>query len=477
MAEQKGTKEINTDFAVIGAGPGGYSAAFRAADLGLRTLIIEKHERLGGVCLNVGCIPSKTLLHAAQVIREAADAQAYGVTFSAPSIDIAAMRDRRESVVATLTGGLKKLAKARNVTVMQGEAVFSSPKVLKVTSADGSVTDVHFAHALLAVGSRPARIPGIDYDDPRIWDSTAALALREVPKRLTVIGGGIIGLEMAAVYDALGSAVTVVEMTDQLIPAADADIVRPLYQVLKKRYAGLYVSTKVEKVEQEKDVIRLYLSGKKAPEMVEADAVLVSVGRTPNTEHLGTDELGIQRTLRGFFTVDSQMRTAVPHIFAVGDAAGNPMLAHKAVHEGKTAAEAAAGLPASFSPLTIPSVAYTDPEVAWMGLTEREAQEQGREFTKGVFPWSASGRALSSDSARGISKVLFDKETGRIIGAGITGRNAGELIAEAVLALEMGADAEDISRTVHAHPTLSETFSGAAEMVHGSITDLLPPKK
>ncbi len=470
-------KEITADFAVLGGGPGGYSAAFRAADLGLSVVLIEKHERIGGVCLNVGCIPSKTLLHAAEVLREAEEAEAFGITYAKPDINLDKLRSHKDGVVDTLTSGLKKLAKARKAAILQGFGKFLDEQTIEVTAENGEKTRVIFKHAAAAVGSRPVRIPGIDYDDERIWDSTDALALKNVPARLLVIGGGIIGLEMAAVYHALGSEITLVEMMDQLIPPADADIVRPLMQVLKKRYAGIYTATRVKSVDQTGNVLKVELEGKKAPEFVEADAVLVSVGRQPNTAGLGLELLGIELDEKGFIPVDASMRTRVPSIFAIGDAVGNPMLAHKAVHEGKTAAEAAAGMPAEFSPLTIPSVAYTDPEVAWMGLTEKDAEARGIAYKKGVFPWSASGRALSSSSGKGISKVLFDSETGRILGAGITGRNAGELIAEAVLALEMGSDAEDISRTVHAHPTLAETFAGAAEMVHGSITDLLPPKK
>lgn len=470
-------KEISAEFAVLGGGPGGYTAAFRAADLGLSVVLIEKEKQLGGVCLNVGCIPSKTLLHAAEVIREAASAESFGISFSAPKVDLEQLRGHKESVVNTLTSGLAALSKARKITVLHGVGSFADNHTLKVTSAEGEPSSVKFKHAVIATGSSTVRIPSLDYTDKRIWDSTDALSLTSIPKRLLVIGGGIIGLEMAAVYHELGSAVTIVEMMDQLIPPADADVVRPLMQVLRKRYKGIFIETRVSSVDQSGSVLKVFLEGKKAPEMVETDVVLVSVGRRPNTQGYGAEDIKIRRDAKGFFETDEKKRTSVPHIFAIGDAAGNPMLAHKAVHEGKVAAESAAGLPSAFTPMTIPSVAYTDPEVAWMGLTEKEAAVENIPYEKGVFPWSASGRALSSGGGgRGVSKALFDPETGRLIGAGITGKNAGELIAEAVLALEMGADAEDISRTIHAHPTLAETFAGAAEMYHGSITDLLPPK-
>lgn len=469
-------KEIVTDFAVLGGGPGGYTAAFRAADLGLSVVLIEKENQLGGVCLNVGCIPSKTLLHAAEVIREAAASESFGVKFTAPNIDLDRLRGHKESVVSTLTSGLTKLAKARKITVLYGVGNFVDDHTLTVTSGEEETTSVRFSHAVIATGSSPVQIPGLDYTDKRVWDSTDALMLKYIPERLLVIGGGIIGLEMAAVYHELGTEITIVEMMDQLIPPADADMVRPLMQVLKRRYKGIFTETKVESVDQSGTVLKVFLQGKRAPEVVEADAVLVSVGRRPNTQGFGAEVISIKRDAKGFFETDEKKRTSVPHIFAIGDAAGNPMLAHKAVHEGKVTAESAAGLSSAFTPLTIPSVAYTDPEVAWMGLTEKEAAAENIPYDKGVFPWSASGRALSSGAARGISKALFNPETGRLIGAGIAGKNAGELIAEAVLALEMGADAEDISRTIHAHPTLAETFAGAAEMFHGSITDLLPPK-
>lgn len=467
---------MHVDFAVIGGGPGGYSAAFRAADLGLSTLIVEKSDRLGGVCLNVGCIPSKTLLHAAEVIREAKSATEFGITFPEPEIAIDRLRSHKESVVDTLTGGLRKMAKARKVTIIEGTGRFLDAENLSVGKSDGEQLIVHFSHAVIAAGSTPAQIPDIDYRDERIWDSTDALSLKRVPNHLIVLGGGIIGLEMAAVYAELGSKISIVEMTDQLIPPADADLVRLLQQGLKKRYEGIYISTKVTGVEQG-ERLKVLMEGKKAPEFLEADALLVSVGRRPASKDLGLETLGITPDERGFIPVDSSQITSVKGIYAIGDITGNPMLAHKAVHEGKTAAESAAGLPAAFTPMTIPSVAYTDPEIAWMGLTENEAKEKGIAYEKGSYPWAASGRALSSDAKRGMSKALFDPETGRILGAGIVGKNAGELIAEAVLALEMGSDAADISRSVHAHPTLAETFAGAAEMVHGSITDLLPQKK
>ncbi|WP_028583503.1 dihydrolipoyl dehydrogenase [Desulfogranum mediterraneum] len=462
------------DLVVVGGGPGGYTAAFRAADLGLSVCLVEQHARLGGVCLNVGCIPSKTLLHGATIIEEAEEAAAMGIGFAAPRIDLAALRAHKEGVVAKLTSGLDSLAKARKVSRLQGRASFGDAHTLRVRS-DAGEEAVSFEHCILATGSRTSRLPGCP-DDPRIWSSSDALALKTVPKRLLIIGGGIIGLEMAQVYHALGAEITIVEMLEQIIPPADKDLVQPLFLKLKKRYQIL-TRTRVEEITAQAQGIRVRFAGPKAPEEGEYDAVLTAVGRRANSQELGLESIGLEVDGQGCIPVDRYQRSAIPHIYAIGDLVGEPMLAHKATHQGKVAAEVIAGLGSAFSPMTIPSVAYTHPEVAWMGLNEKEAKEQGIDYSKGKFPWGASGRALSSGASAGVSKVLFAKESGRIIGAGICGLNAGELIHEAVLALEMGADAEDISRTVHAHPTLAETFALAAEMVEGSITDLMPPKK
>ena len=467
------TQELTTTVAVLGGGPGGYTAAFRAADLGLSVCLIEQGQRLGGVCLNVGCIPSKTLLHASAVIEEAASAAEYGVRFGPPEIDLAALRAHKVRIVSQLTTGLDGLFKARKIVRLTGRGEFADRQTLVVSGQDGEAR-VRFTDAVIATGSHPFVLPGCP-DDPRIWDSTAALALTSVPRQLLIIGGGIIGLEMAQVYHALGSAITIVEMQDQIIPPADRDLVQPLFLKLKKRYR-ICTETKVAAITAREEGVEVVLSGKtEGTELV--DAVLVAVGRRPSTQGLGLETLGIAPDDRGCIPVNQQQQTAMPHIYAIGDVVGEPMLAHKASHQGKVAAEVIAGRKAAFTPMTIPSVAYTSPEVAWMGLTEKEAVQQGVAYQKGKFPWGASGRALSAGAANGVSKALFDAVTGRIIGAGICGLNAGELIHEAVLGLEMGANAEDISRTVHAHPTLAETFAFAAEMVDGSITDVLPPKK
>ena len=466
-------QELTTGVAVLGGGPGGYTAAFRAADLGLEVCLIEQGGRLGGVCLNVGCIPSKTLLHAASVIEEAEAASAFGVRFGAPQIDIEALRSHKAGIVTQLTNGLDSLCKARRITRLTGQGTFVDRQTLLVRGKEGD-TRVSFTDAVIATGSHPFVLPGAP-DDPRIWDSTDALALTTVPKRLLIVGGGIIGLEMAQVYSALGSAITVVEMQPQIIPPADRDLVQPLFLKLKKKYR-IWTETRVEGITATASGIEVVCAGKTAATEC-FDAVLVAVGRRPNTQGFGLETLGLALDGRGFLPVDERQQTALPHIYAIGDVVGEPMLAHKASHQGKVAAEVIAGRKSAFAPLTIPSVAYTSPEVAWMGLTEKEAAEQGIACAKGKFPWGASGRALSSGAAVGVSKVLFDAATGRILGAGICGLNAGELIHEAVLALEMGANAEDISKTVHAHPTLAETFAFAAEMVDGSITDVLPPKK
>jgi len=469
--------DIHAEVVVLGAGPGGYTAAFRAADLGKQVVLIEKHASLGGVCLNVGCIPSKALLHVSKVISEAEEVSHHGVTFAKPKIDIDAIRTWKESVIGKLTGGLSGLAKQRKVQVVRGMAKFTSPNSLEVETAEGKKV-VTFDNCIVAAGSSVARIPGFPYDDERIIDSTGALALKDVPKRMLVIGGGIIGLEMATVYDALGSKISVVELMDQLMPGADKDMVKPLHTRIGKRYEAIMLKTKVTKIEATKAGMKVTFEGEQAPAEPQVyDRVLMAVGRSPNGRLINAEAAGLIVNERGFIPVDKQMRTNVPHIFAIGDIVGNPMLAHKAVHEGKVAAENIAGHKAFFEPLTIPSVAYTDPEVAWMGLTETEAKAQGIEYEKGAFPWAASGRALSIAREEGMTKVLLDPKSRRILGAGIVGVNAGELIAEAVLALEMGADMHDIGLTIHPHPTLSETFNFAAEMAEGTITDLLPPKK
>jgi dihydrolipoamide dehydrogenase len=470
------SSDLHAEVVVLGAGPGGYTAAFRAADLGKQVVLIEKHASLGGVCLNVGCIPSKALLHVAKVINEAEEVAHHGVTFGKPKIDIDAIRGWKESVIGKLTGGLAGLAKQRKVQVVRGTAKFTSPNSLAVQTAEGEKI-VTFDNAIVAAGSSVARIPGFPYDDPRIIDSTGALALLDVPKRMLIIGGGIIGLEMGTVYEALGSKISVVELMDQLMPGADKDLVKPLHTRIEKRYEAIYLKTKVTRIEAQKNGLKVTFEGEQAPEPQIYDRVLMAVGRRPNGREIAAEAAGLIVNERGFIPVDKQMRTNVPHIFAIGDIVGDPMLAHKAVHEGKVAAENIAGHKAFFEPLTIPSVAYTDPEIAWMGLTETQAKVQGIEYEKASFPWAASGRALSIAREEGTTKVLLDPKTRRILGMGIVGVNAGELIAEGVLALEMGADMEDIGLTIHPHPTLSETLCFAAEMAEGTITDMLAPKK
>ncbi len=468
--------DIHAEVVVLGAGPGGYTAAFRASDLGKQVVLIEKEASLGGVCLNVGCIPSKALLHVAKVIDEAEEVSHHGVTFAKPKIDIDAIRTWKESVIGKLTGGLAALAKQRKVQVVRGKAKFTSANMLEVTTSEG-VKTVSFDNAVVAAGSSVARIPGFPYDDPRMIDSTGALALKDIPKRLLVIGGGIIGLEMGTVYNALGSKITVVELMDQLMPGADKDLVKPLHTRIAKRYEAIYLKTKVTKIEALKEGLKVTFEGEQAPAPQVYDRVLMAVGRRPNGREIAAEAAGLTVNERGFIPVDKQMRTNVPHIFAIGDIVGDPMLAHKAVHEGKVAAENIAGHKSFFEPLTIPSVAYTDPEIAWMGLTETQAKAQGVEYEKASFPWAASGRALSIAREEGSTKVLLDPNSRRILGMGIVGVNAGELIAEGVLALEMGADMEDIGLTIHPHPTLSETLCFAAEMAEGTITDLIAPKK
>lgn len=468
---------VKTDIAIIGGGPGGYTAAFRAADLGKKVVIIEKEKRLGGVCLNVGCIPSKTFLHAAEIIRAAREGTDLGISFSKPDIDIGKMRDHKESVVSKLTNGLNTLCKIRGVQVIYGEGKFTDAKHISVKYLGDDIEIekevlVEFENCIIASGSRPVVIPSFPGNDPRVWDSTKALELSEIPDSLLIIGGGIIGLEMAAVYHELGTEITVVEMADQIIPGADFDLVNVLDEKIKSRYKAVYTKTAVNKIDNSGKQLKVFLEGENVPASLLVDRVLVSVGRVPNSSSLGLETTGLNTDGKGFIKVNSRQETGISGIYAIGDICGNPMLAHKATHQGKVAAEVISGLNSAFTPMTIPSVAYTDPQLAWMGLTEMEAESTGVEYDLGKFPWSASGRALSEDAVEGISKVLFDKKTKRIIGAGIVGKNAGELLAEAVLALEMGADAEDISKTIHAHPTLSETIGLASEIVDGSITDL-----
>jgi dihydrolipoamide dehydrogenase len=461
---------------VLGAGPGGYTAAFRAADLGKKVILVERYDSLGGVCLNVGCIPSKALLHTAQIITEAEHMKANGVDFGKPKIDLPGVNGFKNKVVAKLTGGLAQLAKQRKISVVTGVGEFIDANNMQVDNK-GEVTTIRFEHCIIAAGSQATEIPTFPNDDDRLMDSTDALDLTEVPKSLLIVGGGIIGLEMATVYDALGAQITVVEFMDSLIPGCDKDLVRPLSKRISKRYKAIYLKTKVSEIKAQKDGLMVSFEGDKAPEPTLFDKVLVAVGRRPNGHKIGADKAGVNVDEAGFIQVDKQMRTNVANIFAIGDVVGNPMLAHKATHEAKVAAEVIAGMKSWFEPMTIPSVAYTDPEIAWMGLNEIEAKAKGIEYEKGAFPWAASGRALGIGRDEGLTKILFDKETKRILGTGIVGPNAGELISEAVLALEMGADAEDIGLTIHPHPTLSETFNFAAEMVEGTITDLYIPRK
>lgn len=477
-ATATGNNDITCQVMVLGSGPGGYTAAFRAADLGLKVVLVERYPTLGGVCLNVGCIPSKALLHTAKVITEAEETQHHGLSFGKPNIDLDKLRDwKANDVVGKLTGGLAQMAKARGVTVVNGVGKFTSQNQIAVTAADGKTTLVGFENAIIAAGSQATKFPGAP-EDERIMDSTGALALADIPGRMLVIGGGIIGLEMGTVYDALGTKVSVVEFMDGLIPGADRDLIRPLQKRMEKRFESIMVSTKVSKLEAKPDGIYVDFEGANAPkETQKYDRVLVSIGRRPNGKNIGAENAGVIVDDRGFIAVDKQMRTNVPNIFAIGDIVGQPMLAHKATHEAKVAAEVIAGHKVEFVASVIPSVAYTDPEVAWVGMTETEAKAKGIEIEKASFPWAASGRALSIARTEGATKLIFDKDTHRVIGAGIVGINAGELLAEAVLAIEMGADAHDLGLTIHAHPTLSETVCFAAELKEGTITDMLPPKK
>jgi dihydrolipoyl dehydrogenase len=469
--------DVHAEVLVLGAGPGGYSAAFRAADLGKSVVLVDRGERLGGVCLNVGCIPSKALLHAAKVIAETKEMSAHGLSFAAPEIDIDKLRDWKDGVVKRLTNGLAGLAKQRKVEVVRGTGTFTSMNQVQVIADDGSAKTVSFEQAIIAAGSEPMTLPFIPTDDPRVIDSTGALELDGVPQRLLVLGGGIIGLEMATVYSELGAKITVVELMDQLIPGADKDIVSPLTKKITKQYENIYLKTKVTAVEATDGGLRVRFEGGGAPETETFEKVLVAVGRKPSGRLIGAENAGVLVDERGYIQVDKQQRTNVPHIFAIGDVVGQPMLAHKAVHEGKVAAEVTAGKTSFFDAKVIPSVAYTDPEVAWVGVTENEARAAGAKYGKGVFPWVASGRSLTLGRDEGITKVLFDESTDRIIGCGIVGPSAGDLIAEAALAIEMGSDAADIGLTIHPHPTLSETIGMAAEAFEGTITDLYLPKK
>jgi dihydrolipoamide dehydrogenase len=474
--------DVHAEVLVLGAGPGGYTAAFRAADLGKKVVMVDGRGPLGGVCLNVGCIPSKALLHAAKVIAETKEMSDHGVSFAAPTIDLDALRSWKDGVVTRLTGGLTGLAKKRKVTTVVGTGTFTSPNMLEVNGPEGTTT-VSFDSAVIAAGSEPVQLPFVPHDDPRVIDSTGALDLTDIPERLLVLGGGIIGLEMATVYAELGSRISVVELMDQIIPGADKDLVTPLAKRIGKTYDHVWLGTKVTAIEAGPDglTVSFDASGSKdkdkAPETAVFDRVLVSVGRKPSGRLVGADAAGVFVDERGFVPVDKQQRTNIAHIFAIGDVVGQPMLAHKATHEGKVAAENAAGHNSFFDATVIPSVAYTDPEVAWVGVTENEAKAAGAKYGKGVFPWAASGRSLSLGRDEGMTKLLFDETTDRIVGAGIVGPNAGDLIAEAALAIEMGSDAADIGLTIHPHPTLSETVAMSAEAFEGTITDLYMPKK
>lgn len=467
---------IKTEVVVIGSGPGGYSAAFRAADLGKKVTLIERYNAIGGVCLNVGCIPSKALLHAAKVLDEAEAMSVAGIDFGKPKVDVKKVAAWKDGIVSQLTTGLKGMAKMRKVDVLQGTAQFTGPKSLELETPTGKET-VEFDFCIIAVGSEPVKLPFLP-EDPRVFDSTGALTLEHVGGEMLVIGGGIIGLEMATVYHALGTKISIVEFLDQLIAAADKDIVRPFHKFIEARYKSIMLETKVTKVEAKKDGLYVSFEGKNAPEKPQRyDAILSSVGRRPNGGKISADKAGVKVDERGFIPVDNQCRTNVPHIFAIGDVVGNPMLAHKAVPQGRLVAEVIAGKKHFFDPLCIPGVAYTDPEVAWVGVTEKEAKEQNIPYGVGTFPWAASGRSLSLGRNEGLTKVIYHAETNRLIGCGIVGPHAGDLISEAALAIEMGCDAEDIALTIHPHPTLSETIMMATEVFEGTVTDLPPKKK
>lgn len=468
--------DLDCEVLVLGAGPGGYTAAFRAADLGKKVILVEKHSTLGGVCLNVGCIPSKALLHVAKVINEAEEISHHGVSFGKPKLEIDKIRGFKDGIIKKLTGGLSGLSKQRKVTVVQGLAEFSSSHTLDVKTPDGKKT-IRFANAIIAAGSHSFKIPGLP-EDERIIDSTGALAMTNIPKSMLIIGGGIIGLEMAEVYSTLGTEITVVELGDGLIPGADRDVVKVLENRIKKRYKAIYTKTKCAKVEAKKDALYVTFEGENAPTTVQKfDKILMAAGRRPNGKTIGADKAGVIVNEQGFIPVDKQGHTNVPHIYAIGDVVGQPMLAHKATHEGRIAAENCAGMKSYFDARVIPGIAYTDPEVAWMGVTEMEAKAQGLEIEIGKFPWAASGRALGNGRDDGFTKIITDKKTHKIIGAAIVGVNAGELLAETVLALEMDCDIHDVALTIHAHPTLSESVAFACEIIDGSITDLYMPKK
>ena len=470
------TETIKAKVVVLGSGPGGYSAAFRAADLlGEGVVLVEKYEELGGVCLNVGCIPSKALLHIAEIINEAKAMAKHGVEFGAPKINLEKMRGFKSNVIGRLTTGLKQMAKMRKVTVVNGVGQFTGEHSMRI---DGNKpVNIEFEHAIIAAGSRPVKLPFLP-DDPRIFDSTGALELKEVPKRMLIIGGGIIGLEMATVYDALGTKVNVVELTDYILPGVDKDIAKPLHKIASARYEKIMLKTKVTDVVAKSDGIYVTFEGDEAPsEPQKYDAVLSCVGRVPNGKQLGAEKAGIEVDERGFIPVNNQLKTNIPHIYAIGDIAGNPMLAHKAIPEGRLAAEVIAGKKHYFEPKCIASVAYTDPEVAWVGVTEAEAKEKQLNYEVATFPWSASGRALSMGREEGLTKLIFDKKTHRILGAGIVGARAGDLIAEVALAIEMGCEAEDLALTIHPHPTVSETVALACELYEGTITDMPNKKK
>ncbi|MFQ6603931.1 MAG: dihydrolipoyl dehydrogenase [Fidelibacterota bacterium] len=469
--------EAKTDIVVIGAGPGGYAAAFRAADLGRKVTLVDKNPELGGVCLNRGCIPSKALLHIAKVMGEAADLKKAGVEFPAPTVDIARVRAFKEKTVSQLNRGIAQMAKARGITVIRGTATFTTDHSLAIRGRENDSQDVSFDHAIIATGSRPALIPGLDMDLPGMMTSTGALELENIPRRLLVIGGGYIGLELGTVYQVLGADVTVVEFMPTLLPGADPDLVRPLQRRIKKALKTIYVTTKVTGIEKGKDGLAVTFTAGEASFQETFDAILVSVGRKPNTGKLGLDQAGIDVDERGFIPVNNKQQTAHPHIYAIGDVTGDPMLAHKATHEGKVVAEVIAGEPAAMDARAIPAVIFTDPEIAWAGLTETTAKAENIPYEKGEFPWAASGRSLAMGRNEGKTKILFDPDTRRVLGVGIVGPNAGDLIGEAALAIEMGADATDIALTIHPHPTLTETFANAAEAYEGTITDLYLPRK
>jgi len=471
---------MDTQLAVLGGGPGGYAAAFLAADLGMKVVLVDQEARLGGVCLLRGCIPSKALLHVAKGMAEARHLADWGVRFGQPQIDLAAMRARKAKVIDTLTGGLKQLAAKRKVQLVRARATFESSQLLRLEPVDGQPLPddrLHFQHCILAAGSVPTTIPGLTLDCPRVMDSTGALELPDVPESLLVVGGGYIGLELGTVYAALGSRVTVVEMTDGLLPGVDRDLVRPLHKALEKQFAAIHLNTKVAALKDLGHSIEAVFDGPVQPKTQRFGRVLVAVGRRPNSSNLGLENTRVSLDAKGFVQVDAQRRTTDPHIFAIGDVAGEPMLAHKATHEGKAAVEALAGHPVEFRPRAIPAVVFTDPEIAWAGLTELQAKQQGRKIETAVFPWGASGRAQAAGRTEGLTKWIFDPQSQRVLGCGIVGAGAGELIAEAVLAIELGCHLRDLAETIHPHPTLSESLGIAAELPLGMATDIFRPKR